>query len=263
MAFRSDVIGAALSGLTALVLSASQVARIESTCLRYLRVLLGGVATRIEVVSPDASQTTVIRTPPAEVLWRQSGLVPIELELRVQRLKEWQKIARSPAYHVQQLTAVFGALDVEAAVPSLVARYPSACSSPKDTSRDNPWANQFVQDLHYMACAEEGRDALALLVDEASEVDFLGIFRGGSEAYDAFQKIDMQQFRAEWLVRPSSSSDISPEPGEAAEGEYCRTYLNDDGLECGRRYVSHRALLVHQRQAAGGQHGIPSAISKL
>eukprot|EP00959_Pyramimonas_sp_CCMP1952_P123470 2581291-Pyramimonas_sp.AAC.1 len=114
-----------------------------------------------------------------------------------------------------------------------------------------------------MECAEEGRDVLALLRGEASEVDFLGISRGGTEAYDAFQKIDMQQFRAEWLVRPSSSSDVSHEPGEVAEGEYCCTYLNDDGLECGRRFVSHRALLVHQRQATGGQHGIPSAISKL
>eukprot|EP00959_Pyramimonas_sp_CCMP1952_P016670 353404-Pyramimonas_sp.AAC.1 len=115
-----------------------------------------------------------------------------------------------------------------------------------------------------MACTEEeGRDVLALLGDEASDVDFLGIFRGGSEAYEAFQKIDMQQFRVEWLLRPPSSSDISPEPGEVAEGEYCSTYLNDDGLECGRRFVSHRALLVHQRRATGGQHGIPSAISKL
>eukprot|EP00959_Pyramimonas_sp_CCMP1952_P083289 1740891-Pyramimonas_sp.AAC.1 len=84
MAFRSNVIGAAISGLTALVLSASQVARIESIWLRYLRVLLGGVATRIEVVNPDGSKTTVIRTPPAHVLWRQAGLVPIDLELRVQ-----------------------------------------------------------------------------------------------------------------------------------------------------------------------------------
>eukprot|EP00959_Pyramimonas_sp_CCMP1952_P112337 2348886-Pyramimonas_sp.AAC.1 len=63
MALRSNVIGAAISGLTALVLSASQVARSESICLRYLRVLLGGVATRIEVVNPDGSKTTVIRTP--------------------------------------------------------------------------------------------------------------------------------------------------------------------------------------------------------
>eukprot|EP00959_Pyramimonas_sp_CCMP1952_P097278 2033434-Pyramimonas_sp.AAC.1 len=69
----------------------------------------------------------------------------------------------------------------------------------------------------HMECTEEGRDVLELLRDEASVVDYLGIFRGGSEAYDAFQKIDMQQFRAEWLTRPSSSSDVSPEPGEVAE----------------------------------------------
>eukprot|EP00959_Pyramimonas_sp_CCMP1952_P208947 4370544-Pyramimonas_sp.AAC.1 len=77
MAFRSNVIGVAVSGLTALVLTDSQVARLESTCLRYLRALLGGVAQHVPVVSSDGTATTVIRTPPATVPGRQAGLVPL------------------------------------------------------------------------------------------------------------------------------------------------------------------------------------------
>eukprot|EP00959_Pyramimonas_sp_CCMP1952_P057995 1210593-Pyramimonas_sp.AAC.1 len=47
MAFRSNIIGAAVSGLTATVLTLSQEARLDSACLRYLRVLLGGVAVAV------------------------------------------------------------------------------------------------------------------------------------------------------------------------------------------------------------------------
>eukprot|EP00959_Pyramimonas_sp_CCMP1952_P133463 2790805-Pyramimonas_sp.AAC.1 len=126
MACRSNVIGAAVSGLAAPVLTESQVARLESTCPRYLKVLLGGVAQRTDLIADGGPTTTVTPTPPAGVMWRQAGLVPTRLELRVQRLREWQKVARSPGWHVQQLAAVFGALDLERETPSAISWFPSA-----------------------------------------------------------------------------------------------------------------------------------------
>eukprot|EP00959_Pyramimonas_sp_CCMP1952_P029323 615590-Pyramimonas_sp.AAC.1 len=91
MAFRSDIIGAAGSGLTALVLKGSQVAGLESVCLRCLRVLPGGVAAAVVVANPGGCESMVARARPADVLWRQAGLVPIWLESRVHRLRERQK----------------------------------------------------------------------------------------------------------------------------------------------------------------------------
>eukprot|EP00959_Pyramimonas_sp_CCMP1952_P154951 3241791-Pyramimonas_sp.AAC.1 len=105
MALRSNVIGAAVSGLTAVVLPESQEARLDSACLNYLKVLLGGVAVHVPVVDADGTAHVVVRAPPAIQVWKRAGPVPIPVELRVQRLKEWRKVVRSPGCHAQQLTA--------------------------------------------------------------------------------------------------------------------------------------------------------------
>ena len=49
IAFRSMVLGAATSGLTGLVLSKAQTDKLDRQCLKFGRVLLNGVAVRVQV----------------------------------------------------------------------------------------------------------------------------------------------------------------------------------------------------------------------
>ena len=79
-----------------------------------------------------------------EVL-RMQRLVPIELELKVQRLKFLQELVSRPKHHEFVLTAVLS---------------PYAFDSEEE--RRNPWHQQVVDDMHTMYLLE---DAQAVLDD--------------------------------------------------------------------------------------------------
>eukprot|EP00959_Pyramimonas_sp_CCMP1952_P172627 3607070-Pyramimonas_sp.AAC.1 len=91
---------------------------------------------------------------------------------------------------------------------------------------------------------------------------YLRLFDAETEVNAAFALLDVKQFRNEWFMR--RRVDIVPgagatqqvqEPGEHADGGYECELHDADGLPCSKRFKSKRALLVHQRQAEGGQHG--------
>eukprot|EP00959_Pyramimonas_sp_CCMP1952_P136603 2858874-Pyramimonas_sp.AAC.2 len=104
--------GAATSGLTGLVLSEAQTDKLDRQRLKFGRV---GVDVRLQVDDGNGRAHEVIRTPPAHQIWLRLGTVPIAVELRVPRLKEWQAISRRPQWHKQQLAAVSGDLELKIA----------------------------------------------------------------------------------------------------------------------------------------------------
>eukprot|EP00959_Pyramimonas_sp_CCMP1952_P214942 4498077-Pyramimonas_sp.AAC.1 len=62
LVFRSNVVGAGVSGLPALVLAPAQIDRVDSKCVRYGRALLGGVAERQTRIDDEGREVTVIRS---------------------------------------------------------------------------------------------------------------------------------------------------------------------------------------------------------
>eukprot|EP00959_Pyramimonas_sp_CCMP1952_P304408 6370773-Pyramimonas_sp.AAC.1 len=99
--FISYVYEAALSALHVLLLTPSQIGRLTKVLTKLLRSLLGG---RRTMWKEDGSARTLTN----EQVWQYWKLAKPEVELRVRRLRLFQRMARFPEARHQAIAAVFG-----------------------------------------------------------------------------------------------------------------------------------------------------------
>eukprot|EP00959_Pyramimonas_sp_CCMP1952_P212499 4446093-Pyramimonas_sp.AAC.1 len=98
----SKIYNVALSGVEAFLPSVQQVQRLQHVVAQYARkAMLGQAVDWTSGVHPKSlSSAAVLRW------WR---LVPLDLEIRIRRLRLWQSVSKVPGAHRQLLACLFGA----------------------------------------------------------------------------------------------------------------------------------------------------------
>ena len=112
--FRARILGAALSGLEARVLTEEQAKRLDTVATRYAAALCNGIAIYRRLNTDDEEEARwKVTTVCAEAVWKRIKVAPPSVELRIRRLRHFQALARRPQRHVQELAAVCGKVALE------------------------------------------------------------------------------------------------------------------------------------------------------
>eukprot|EP00959_Pyramimonas_sp_CCMP1952_P197242 4124882-Pyramimonas_sp.AAC.1 len=117
--FGAVVQGALLSGLTTVVLTAPRELRLDRVLVGFAGKLLRGDACQ-KVEEQDEGERPVLdgwgkpvlryRALTDAAVLRRVGIAPSGVELRVRRLRQYQRWVRRPGSHPQALGAIFGQL---------------------------------------------------------------------------------------------------------------------------------------------------------
>ena len=246
--FCGAVCGAALTGLTALLLHGRDYLRLQRCLEKKLRALMLGTASW---KGPDH-----VRTPSSRQVWKRWRLAPPAYELCVQRLRWYQSIAREPARHAHLLCCWFGRMHFESH-DTLIERL-------RLHREGNGYAKRVLGDLQTLAFVPERAEQVANV-----ELEFGDVFRLGSKLNEWFLSLDLRQFRAAFFTqtvapcRVELSDDEGDDDLEGENGNYICTLLDEDGWECGQRWPTARALAAHPRHTQGGTYGEPMGVASL
>eukprot|EP00959_Pyramimonas_sp_CCMP1952_P003845 81164-Pyramimonas_sp.AAC.1 len=192
-------------------------------------------------------------------VFRRVGVAPARVELRVRRLRQYQRWIRYPERHPQEIGAIFGQLPLEA--------HPTLCEQGFLHDSANAYATRFASDV--------------LILIQRSEAELLEswLFTGPSAeprmrlcVRALFMDGDLREqllALGPGLLRAGTKTVAIPPPAglygpppEIREGAlevppppvatWTCDLLNDDGTVCGHTFHTNRALLAHQRCAKGG-----------
>lgn len=163
------------------LLGATHLERMDGLLVGYLRRLW-------KVRHPERREAHLDR---AEVV-RVWMIAPSAVELRVRRLKAYQRWARCNANHIPGLASLFGQCRLERELGVFRACGDSLSSTP------TPWALRFVEDLRDLV---QGHDALGHLSDVVEAVS-LRFLREGAPEQAEFVAADPHVLRqASWSAR--------------------------------------------------------------
>ena len=230
LVFRCMVHEAMLSGLEALVLPKGSYKRLDKTILGLGRKLMQGRACeKIPAMDERGEPFTKFEAKPNSAVWRFLQLAPAHVEVRVRRLRFWQKVAERKEQHVALLATMFGRYPFEVA-PYL-----------------HPWAKQLREDVQALAFTQLGAEVAQQMGQNPAL-----LFR--RPLCEHFVSIEVDQLRSQYL--DGNGHQEGAEVVHKSEDEVPR-YTCDvnlpDGQVCGQQFSSFRALQTHKRHAAN--HG--------
>jgi hypothetical protein len=247
--FRSVVIGSALAGLIAVVLTEAETSRLDRAVVRLARKIMLGKAARA------GSDPTKFASLPNTAVWRYIGCAPMAVELRIRRLTFWTTVARTPERYKQLLAAVFGALTNIDPAP--------LDSEGRITPNAHRWARQFHDDMESL----RDFDDLAY-IPEAADGRLLAYFVEG-EPRTLLLEAEFTAFRRRELsvhIPPPGAKKPAPEEGQVltpaglidcADLPFLCLCTCEDGSECKAQFETQHMLSVHVRLTKGGTHGFP------
>ena len=180
-------------------------------------------------------------------------MVPVGIELLVQRLKYYQAMIIYPDEHKQVIAAIFGKARFET--------NDTIDAEGKLTEHASVYAKQFVADIDKAAEIVEDikcfweQNVKTLFTDEYESEKFMAVDF----------KVIRASFNASKVPPPGISEYINESDDEEAEQiklYKCRL-KNELGTECGIMFSTKRALATHARFATeeGGEHGVLSKIN--
>jgi hypothetical protein len=185
---------------------------------------------------------------PNLAVWRFIGCACSKVELRIQRLRFWQRMAKDIDMHSPVLYAMFAELGVEREDQHPCER------DGKPTDCAHPWLLQLQEDL----IAVGSLDSMAFVSEFAGPKPILIFIY--NEIKEDFLSLDLSELRAEFLsVRIPPPEWESPEQTLqerlAEESPHiCYERCADESV-CLKAFTTHRALRTHQTRSRGGTHG--------
>ena len=237
--FKGAVVSTLLSGVVAQVPSARNLANIDLYTARFARKLFAKKAAGLQLFDDGSFSYDPVAN--SEV-FKMVGWSGAAVEIRLQRLRFWQRVAMAPQYHALLLCAVFGRLPFEEAG--------FFDDDGRVVGTVNPWASLFVADM----CSLEDSE-LAEVVDLCDDA-FLSVFKAG-QARDAFLLADFAQLRSAALFSAIPPPGLLEQavPDDQPDLPFTCELLGGDGLVCGLRFATLLSLRCHQGSKKGGQHG--------
>jgi len=250
--FRAIVANTAWSGLISFVLTATDYKAIDKLLVLLARRVLAGKAVDQEGAHPVKHTNLAVQ--------RLAGIASTLIELRISRLRFWQRVARDPEWHYCLLSGMFDPLEPD--FRTLEAEYNCGIHPGTDVKRDSegneihlkhPWSELLLEDIESLseyddlACIPDmlGGDVRRLFWDDGCKEEFVA---------------------ADWEVLRSSYLAVCIPPvgwvhADAPEtvdlqvvDRFACPAVMDDGSVCGRRFNSFRALNMHFQRALGGDH---------
>ena len=245
--FRALVYEAAVSGMTAFVLTQSNVFKLTVKVVKYGRVLLQGRACRRKYENEEPTSYEALSN--SEVL-RLLWLSPIDVELRVRRLRFWQAVVLEPDNHIQIVAAYFGRFDGELTMFD---------GGGVILDRAHPWLLQLIGDIEALSIIEDFAHIVPTLASDPRKIFNI-------EFANDFKNVDVSILRA---VRKTCAI---PPPGyiaavpsfaatPAQKEEHVCDIVSGAGV-CGATYTTRRALLAHQRSSKAEGHGLRNDVSR-
>ncbi|CAK0844119.1 unnamed protein product [Prorocentrum cordatum] len=254
--FLCFVHSAAIAGLTSFVLPSEFTGKLDSVLVRTLRFLMHGMA--------KAECEGRVRTMTHSADLRHWGISRTATELRVQRLRWRQQIARAPSERAQGLAAMFGALEID----RLLDRPRLAADGGITEHRDDLEALQFRDDLEALANADprfdviwEDRDNLMKIFQDpeagrqfdkikVGTVRHLLSPEGALRVARSLHCLDIATFGPfpSHLFGERQSDAENADDGSSIIGEYARTHEMGEGGEGMRRgmpFTTVKALTAH------------------
>ena len=235
--FQAKVYSPALSGTIAFFTGPAETNAYDKIILAFGRVLLQTFAKWAKKCERDAATGDDHFTAlTGEKVWKAIGLVPVALEVVVQRLRWLQDMTLHQDAHAQVIGAIFGKLFLETSA--------TIDGEGRPTENSNPLALAFADAVAALASIE---DALPLLEDLDGRLaplfcdELLG---------EDFRAIDVTQLRRAFLTKRAFAN----QRGEQEAVHRC-TLTTASGATCGLLFSSANALKAHMRNAAGGEHG--------
>ncbi|CAK0909260.1 unnamed protein product, partial [Prorocentrum cordatum] len=231
--FIAYVQSAGLSGLTGFVPPRSFTDKLDAVFLRFLRVLSRGTT---EEIDGKVSGETYAQ------VFAHHKLSRTVVELRIQRIRWYQKMARHPQRHSQVLTGIFGSTRLDLAVDR-----PRMGMNGDPNEHSTPWARQVYSDLEIFA-----------KVDPASR--FAQAWNSRDGLLDFFRKEEFRKvFDGKWLQHirhlfdrhyGAEEKEVKYKGVEYMEGgedanEFICTHETPEGHVCGSVFTTMRALAAH------------------
>ena len=255
----------------------SQLAPLDRLLCMYLRTLMKGLATKKTRLESADGEITVLHTAMTNMqVWQWWRICPCHVELRVRRLQLLQRCAKEPAWHAQFFAAVLGHARFETrpgGSGQLEECHATLLEDGRLAEGANPWAQQVEADLRALSTIEDG-EALVKKLEIPGEkgLSVRAVFL--PPLVEEFIGLDLGQLRAAYFScrmspdsEDSDSRSRSPSPGGLAAGggdgtlghgedEFVCTLRGASGDVCGCTFKTRRSLLMHQRHAVGGEHGV-------
>ena len=234
---KSMVLGSALSGLVAFAPGKQEVEKFDAQYALYLRRLLRGHAC-------DKDHDGHKKAMSNKEVHRITKTVPVSVELRVQRIKWWQRIVSKPRRYVQWLCACFGTFAWD--------QHPPLDEEGCVTPTAHPWAQFFCDDV--AALAEASQNESLLSVGRRVRMLFLD-----AEVHEAFVKADPDVIRSQYTSVSIPPGPVQGRLQQQTETEQLEGFLcglqRADGSICGIRFKDRHTLVLHRVKTKGGEHG--------
>ena len=234
IAFHCVVYTAAISGLEANVMTRTDMEAINKLLLGYGRRMLKGKACR---KAEQADGSVRYESISNQHVWKYIGCVPVQIELRVRRLKWLQELVAFPENNKMVIAALLGTMQFE-----------------KSTPVPNPWADQMLDDIKSLHTDEEGEELCRTVGDSIVKV-FLDEYARG-----LLLCIDVGFLRAQYWTYGEERSGTCEQKDF---GVFACDALKEDGTPCGKEFPTYRALKAHQNFTVGGRHGERDKINRL
>ena len=242
--FLAKVLSAAYSGLTAFVLTAAEMQKLDRVLMGLMRSVSKGTACQKQYDEEHDALTYQSRTN----AWvrHKFQIATTDVELCVARLKWMQTMVRSPEDFICVTAAVFGTYVWDKNGPLTEHGYIH--------ENANPWAKQMWQDLQCLREHDVG-DVLLQMLDGR-----IGRLWQDPECADMFQRIDATFLRAKYLTQqiPPPGTEIPADDEAAPESEIVPEHVclipSEEGIPCNLVFIDKRRLLMHQRMAHGVRH---------
>jgi len=200
----------------------------NTVLLKLLRSMMKGRACREGAEHREAMSGREVYT-----FWK---LVPVEIELRVKRLRWLQTVLADQRHHMQLIAAIFGKYEFE--------DFTTVGRDGRLDERANPWAKLWMSDVMSLQGLDEGDSLL-----EAMGGDIRRLFQD-DDCRDMFMNIDMRQIRARYWARsvpPQGQHQVSSESSLEEEPVAFTCTEKEGGVECGAGFMTFRALRTHMR----------------
>jgi len=259
--FQSAVCSTARSGLEALIAGKTMEKRIDNMLCSLARPLFKGHACK-KIVTLAGTKYEALSN---EHVWHRIRVAPTCVELRISRLRLWQRMLRYRESLCSLWTVLVGSFDwdhfeqfevdgklVIAACHACQRNRSEDITSPCKHSA-NPWLRQFFFDLLALT-NHEGFEHLA----EQASLNFKD-FLLNPKTHEEFLMAKFDALRSPYLTRnvpPPGCFRVTETPLDPEKPFVCRLRL-DSGQMCNEAFTTRLGLTMHQikSKTLGANHG--------
>ena len=217
----------------------------DKTILGFTRRLMKGKAT-------DKTGEHMVKMSNHDT-WRWLGCADTFTELRIRRLRFWQRVAADAEKHMCVIAVLFSRLDAEEG-----QRKTGGDILGMALPDSNPWLLQLRDDIESL---QEYDDLYEIC--EVTDGKLLRLFLK-HEARDLFINADFSQIKSKFLSKNVAPPGFAPPP--QADGPinvddvskmYSCAFVYADGSKCGKSYNKYQAFTMHRRA-----HGDTNVVRK-